>query len=99
MAALRVVVLAALLPRASGGFYTACVPLRYGPDCSGECACAEHEDCDDGVTGTGECTCGFGSEALCGIPSRLVPPPPASNLACIDIIADKPAPDSSKKLD
>jgi uncharacterized protein YdiU (UPF0061 family) len=78
MAALRVVVLAALLPRASGGFYTACVPLRYGPDCSGECACAEHEDCDDGVTGTGECTCGFGSEALCGIPSRLVPPPAAA---------------------
>ena len=30
---------------------------------------------------------------------KLVPPPPASNLACIDIIADKPAPDSSKKLD
>lgn len=40
--------------------FTACVPLRYGPDCSGECACHPYEDCDDGVTGSGACSCSFG---------------------------------------
>ena len=35
--------------------YTACAPGHYGPDCSGACSCADHEDCDDGVSGDGRC--------------------------------------------
>ena len=96
-----------LLPEGWAPGFTACVPLRYGADCtyppvnlssitlvlflaltrsrqpvdflvgagSSECACAEYEDCDDGVAGSGACSCSFGREVDCGIPSRLVPPP------------------------
>ena len=45
---------------------------------------ADHEDCDDGISGTGDCTCALGFEPLCGIPSRLVPapdPPPDCPIA------------------
>lgn len=56
-----------------GGAFTACVPDRWGADCSGECSCEPHEDCNQGVSGDGACTCALGYEKLCGIPSRLVP--------------------------
>ena len=52
--------------------FTACVPNHFGADCSGTCGCAKHEDCADGITGDGACTCALGFEGLCG-----PPPPPA----------------------
>lgn len=52
--------LSACVSLSAAAYFTACVPLRYGPDCSGECACQPYEDCDDGVTGSGACSCSFG---------------------------------------
>jgi len=45
--------------------YTACAPGRFGPRCEGQCRCSSHEDCDDGITGDGTCTCMLGHEAHC----------------------------------
>jgi hypothetical protein len=83
MRLLLLLLLLLLLPVSLAPGYTACVPLRYGADCSGECACAEYEDCDDGVTGSGACSCSFGRESTCGIPSRLVPPPAGPPPPCV----------------
>ena len=57
------VVVAACPNPGTAAHFTACVPLRYGPECSGECACQPFEDCDDGVTGSGACSCSFGCAA------------------------------------
>eukprot|EP00439_Symbiodinium_sp_Y106_P068850 s1653_g11.t1 len=46
--------------------YTACRPGAYGRQCEGVCNCQPYEDCDDGVEGTGLCTCQAGREAECG---------------------------------
>ena len=36
--------------------FQACVPGRYGLFCENVCACSEFEDCDEGPTGSGDCT-------------------------------------------
>lgn len=51
--------------------YTACVSGRYGSACEGLCACNAYEDCSDGISGDGRCTCQLGKEELCGIASPL----------------------------
>lgn len=57
--------------------YTACAPGRYGSRCEGACRCSAFEDCDDGITGDGTCTCALGYEAKCGHSSApLVPSVP-----------------------
>ncbi len=33
-----------------------CLPGSFGPNCQ-PCTCNEHQDCNDGVTGDGSCTC------------------------------------------
>eukprot|EP00913_Durusdinium_trenchii_P032444 g30376.t1 len=49
--------------------FTACVPGRYGRQCEHLCTCADYEECEDGPTGSGECSCMAGEEARCGLPS------------------------------
>lgn len=53
------------IPRAPK--YLGCMPGHYGFDCSRTCSCdPENEDCADGPTGDGKCTCQVGAEAICG---------------------------------
>ena len=37
--------------------YRGCIQGYYGPSCGGTCNCGPNEDCDDGPTGFGICTC------------------------------------------
>lgn len=47
---------ALLLLHARAVAYEACAPGYYGRRCTGTCACAADEECDDGIGGTGACS-------------------------------------------
>jgi uncharacterized protein YdiU (UPF0061 family) len=49
--------------------FQACVPGRYGERCEHVCACSDFEDCDEGPSGSGDCTCILGFEEKCGVTS------------------------------
>ena len=46
----------ALSATVASAAFQACVPGRYGLFCENVCACSEFEDCDEGPTGSGDCT-------------------------------------------
>jgi len=54
-------------------YFVQCVPGFFGPECAQVCAeCGDLRECNDGVTGTGECVCRYGKWADCQEESPLV---------------------------
>eukprot|EP00957_Ditylum_brightwellii_P078039 5932168-Ditylum_brightwellii.AAC.1 len=55
--------------------YQACAPLIYGQQCQNRCTCLPNQDCNDGPSGDGSCTCPYGSwNVTCfGESSPLIP--------------------------
>jgi len=38
-------------------YFTGCASSRFGPTCEGQCECQVHDECDEGLSGGGECYC------------------------------------------
>eukprot|EP00729_Bicosta_minor_P024130 gene24130-22304_t len=67
--------------------YQRCIGGYYGPRCGGSCNCGPNEDCDDGPTGFGTCTCRIGSVCTDGNGKRMQPPPLATPLSFVPTTA------------
>eukprot|EP00927_Polykrikos_kofoidii_P034824 TRINITY_DN29458_c0_g1_i1.p1 TRINITY_DN29458_c0_g1~~TRINITY_DN29458_c0_g1_i1.p1 ORF type:complete len:813 (+),score=130.49 TRINITY_DN29458_c0_g1_i1:182-2440(+) len=64
--ALLILLASLLVARPTCSTYTSCMPGVYGSRCEGKCRCGRYEDCDDGISGDGSCSCALGYESYCG---------------------------------